>query len=210
MCSKQFKTVSLKLLFKSRVHQCLYCCPVRDPAWQSEVTAHHRNKSHWCHLLGSRSLSQHQNFLRDRKGANYNTFADRDPSIILLFHLFLSLVYYFCSVQRKVFFIVCISLTALPSEAIKKPFLCVSLNTQWGGATVKGSNGFSLFFFLWERQRNALFSLSTEETVLFCIKEMHKNNKGMSTDKTFQFGIWNPGGRKRKITHSHFFLACLF
>lgn len=157
---------------------------MRDTAWQSEVTAHHRNISCWCHLLGSRSLSQHWGFLGDRKGASYNTSADSDPSILLLIHLFLPLVYYFCSIQKNVFFIVCISLTALHSKAIKMPFCSMSLNAQWGGARVKESNGFSLYSFLWNRQRNALFLLSTEETALFHIKYMHKNNKGMSTDKT--------------------------
>lgn len=171
MCSKS-RTACLKLLFKSRVRQCLCKLLMSHERHSVTVRSHSSSQEHITLMssAGQQELIPALGLPRGQERSQLQHFCDRDPSIILLFHLFLSLVYYLCSIQRKVFFIVCISLTALHSKAIKMPFWCMSLNTQWGGARVKGSNGFSLYFFLWNRKRNALFSLSTEETVLFHIK----------------------------------------
>lgn len=147
----KFRRVWLKLLFKPKVHQCL--CEVLLSRERHSVTVRSHSSSQE-HIALMSSAGQQEpipalGLPRGQERSQLQHFCwQQSKHYFTLPSVSLSLVYYFCSMQRKVFFTVCISLTALHRKAIKMPFCCVSLSAQRGGARVKGSHGFSFHCFV--------------------------------------------------------------
>lgn len=149
MCSK-FRTACLKLLFKSKGHQCLCKVLLSHERHSVTVRSHSSSQEHIT-LMSSAGLQEPVPALGLPQGQERSQLQhfcwQRSKHYFTLPSVSLSLVYYFCFIQRKVFSTACVSLPALHSKAIKMSFCCISLNTQWRGAMVKGRNGFSLYFF---------------------------------------------------------------